>query len=246
MRMRFAQAAVAGLALTIAVALLVRRNPGSALPSALKACPAPAAAAVSAASPAASPAGAIALRWVERLQKESPKRSSDPAGELARSEEREFAQALSDNLNAEPEQWDVVLGLLSQEDPRMGRHIVGSLRDSLNAASEKRLIGLLKLAGHRETRMASANLLGSRSSVDSLWALLAAAQEDADSGVRYKALSELAVRQGVEANPANAQVIDQVLRVRAQVESDPEVRQFLLRLLGQASNPSFPGMNPKK
>jgi hypothetical protein len=148
--------------------------------------------------------------------------------ELLRSQERELAQELQARLQRDPSGWGDVLEVLSQDDPRIGREIVGSLRDAVGDGAEAPLLQLLKAGRHREMRLSTVTLISSRTSSASLWALVAAAQEDADAGVRYRALSELAMRQG--RIPADAATIEPLLRLRAQTDPDAEVRRFALRV----------------
>ena len=197
----------------------------------------------SSALPPDSSTGSLALRWIQ-LESQAIGKPADQQ-ELLRSQERELAQELKKQLSQDPARWSDVLEVLSEEDPRAGRKIVGDLRDSVGDSAEGTLTTVLKNGRHREARIASTALLGGRSSTESLWALTMAAQEDPDSGVRHRALSELAARQG-RATPSDARTLDQLFRLRSQVESDPEVRKFLLRILGQSPPEAAPGAARKK
>jgi hypothetical protein len=232
-----AQVAVAALVLMLGGTLAFRfipatvpAHPSSPAPPSL---PSP----VPAVPLAEAPAGSVALRWVALLGSLHAKPPSNGAEEeMARSQEREFAEELKKRLAQDPSRWPDVLEVLSEEDPRIGRKIVGSLADGVDDAAEGGLIQALKSGRHREARISSASLIGRRHSTGSFWALVTAAQEDSDSGVRYKALSELAMRQGRAGSPEQTTTIDQLLRLRAQVDPDAEVRQFALRVTGQVSD----------
>jgi hypothetical protein len=168
---------------------------------------------------------------------------ADPAAaELLRSEERELREKLSRRMAEDPALWSDFLEVLSREDPRDSRKMVAELRDTVGDGAEKALIGLLRSGAHRETRMASATLISSRNSKESFWALVSTAQEDADAGVRYRALSELAVREG--RNSEETATIAQLLRFRAQADPDPQVRRFALGASGQAAGGASPAPAP--
>ncbi len=244
---KVAQAGIGALALLVAVVVGFRSLSGSggspSTPSTEAKVQAPGAA------PAPlnlnAPAGSLTLNWVQLLGKELRTPPANAAeGELLRSEERQLSDELKKRLAKAPALWTDVLEVLSQEDPRIGRRIVAGLPDAVGSSGEPVLIGLLQSASHREIRKAAATLIGPRNSTDSLFALVSAAQQDADSGVRYQALSELARRQGRAATPAEAATIDQTLRLRAKVEADPDVRNFALRATGQPA-PSAAGFRPK-
>jgi hypothetical protein len=180
-----------------------------------------------------APAGSLALSWGQLLSREQESPTASAAEkELLRSEERQVSDELKKRLAQKPALWADVLQVLSTEDPRFSRKIVAALPDAVGSGGEPVLVGLLQSAAHRETRKAAATLLGPRTSTDSFFALVSAAQQDADSGVRYQALCELTRRQA-SATPAEAATIDQTLRLRAQVETDPDVRNFALRATGQ-------------
>jgi hypothetical protein len=185
-----------------------------------------------------APAGSLALSWVQLLRRE-PKTPAEE--ELLRSEERQLSDELKKRLAKDPSRWTDVLEVLSSEDPRLGRKIVAALPDAVGSGGEPVLVGILQSSGQREARKAAATLIGPRTTPDSLFALISAAQQDADSGVRHQALSELARRQGRAATPAEAATIDQTLRLRAQVDPDPELRAFALRATGQPVPPAKPG-----
>ncbi|HLY08482.1 MAG TPA: hypothetical protein VKW04_04150 [Planctomycetota bacterium] len=253
-----AQAGVAALVLLLAGALGVRSwRATPALPppppdSAKSAdpAPAPAAAPASLGDLTGSPTGTLALRWRDLLAKSQEKsRLSASDQELLRSQEREFAQEMKKRLSQDPARWNDVLDFLSSEDPRIGRRILAGLKDGVTDAAEPGLIRSLKNGTHREIRISSASLLAERPSSEALWALVTSAQEDPDSGVRYKSLSELATRQGRATTPAESTTIDALLRQRARVDPDPVVRQFALRVTGQEEttgppNPSSPDRRP--
>lgn len=167
----------------------------------------------------------------------APKQPST-AAELSQSQEREIHDELRRRLGEEPARWTDVLESLCEEDPRLGRKIVGELQDAVGDGGEKALLPLLKSGRHRETRMSAASLVAGRSSSESLWALVRCAQEDPDSGVRYQALSELAKRKGRAVSAQESDTIDQVLRQRGQVEPDLAVRQFAQRAGGQPASSS--------
>ena len=180
--------------------------------------------------------GSLALRWTALLDGARQKPALSPSEEeLLRSQERELAEELKKKFSEDPSRWMDVLEVLSQEDPRIGRMIISTLKDAVVDAAEPALVRGLKEGRHREVRLSSATLLGARTSGESLRALLSAAQEDADSGVRYKALSELAVRQGRSGASTETTTIDEVLRLRARVDPDPAVRRFALGATGQSA-----------
>jgi hypothetical protein len=191
-----------------------------------------------------TPAGSLTLRWITFLESQLAKPPAKGAEEeITMSQERELAQELKKKLAQDPARWSDVLEVLSEEDPRIGRKIVASLGDGVDDAAEKELIRALQVGRHRETRMASTTLIGPRTSPQSLWALVAAAQEDPDSGVRFRALSELAVRKA-QAAPADAATIDQLILRRAQVEPDSDVRNAALRMSGQTVAGDRPPLKP--
>lgn len=243
-----AQAAIATLVLLLGGVFAFRPNIGNVIP-----VQTPTANASVAPPPAAPlvlsggvPAGSLGLRWAALLGKMSVNPPASGAEEeLARAQERDLSQELRKWLAKDPSQWLDMLEVLSEEDPRVGRKIVESLGDSVDDAAEGGLIRSLRTGRHRETRMSSATLIGGRSSTESLWALVTASQEDPDSGVRYKALSELVSRRGRDATPAEQATIDQLIHLRAQVDPDPEVRQFALRVTGQFSD-YLPGPPPTR
>jgi hypothetical protein len=231
-----AQAGIGALALLLVGVFGFRFLHGTGAPA--PSAPSPGRASSGARAPAplnlSAPAGSMALSWVQRLSQEQ----ADPAAnaaekELLQSEQRQIAEELKKRLAQNPALWTDVLEVLSTEDPRVSRKIVAALADAVGSGGEPQLIQLLQAAQHREVRKAAATLIGPRNSSESLYALISAAQQDADSGVRYQALSELARRQGRAANPAEAATIDQTLRMRARVEADPDVRNFALRATGQ-------------
>lgn len=234
---RSAAVAAAGLGLLLAVVLGIRHfgAPGAARTTT------PPVTTRGSADPAQAPpdpsAGSVALRWVQLAGELHSRPPASPADEeLARSRERELADQVKKGLSEDPSRWGDVLEVLCEEDPRIGRKIVGSLQDAVGDAAEGPLLRLLKDGRHRETRMSAATLVGSRGSNESLWGLISASQQDPDSGVRHQALSELLKRQG-RASPAEATAIDQTIRLRAQVDPDPSIRQFALRATGQAAEP---------
>ncbi len=247
------QAAVGALVLLVGGAVALRALGGARAPEAgpaeraLEAPPTPASPTFPA-SPAqagahADAVGSIALRLLSLQGKSQENPSPDPAaGELLRSEEREARERLRRRLSEDPARWADLLEVLSREDPRASRKLAGELQEAVDAGAERVLIGLLKSGAHREARLASATLISCRRSKESLWALVSAAQEDSDTGVRYRALSELAVRQG--RNPEEAPTISQILRIRAQVDSDPQVRRFALGASGQAAEGPSPAGPP--
>jgi hypothetical protein len=172
------------------------------------------------------------LHWVE-LEGKLAQKPAGPEDELVRSEERQLSDILKEQLDRDPARWGDVLEVLSEEDPRIGRKIVGQLQGCVKDPAEADLIRLLRTGRHRETRMASATLISARATRESLWALIASSQEDPDSGVRYHALRALTDRKG---RPEETVAIDQTFRLRAQVEPDPDVRRFALRVTGQTSD----------
>jgi len=231
--MKPAQAAVGALVLLLGGALVLRFARGSAPDGSPSTAPAPVAPPGEAVPLPEAPAGSLTLRWMEFLKAQLARPPAKGAEEeLARSREREFAQELKKRLAQEPARWTDVLEVLSEEDPRLGRKIVGSLADGVDDAAEKVLIRALQAGRHRETRIASTTLIGRRSSPQTLWALVTASQEDPDAGVRLRALSELAVRRA-QAPPADAATIDQLILRRGQVEPDLQVRKAALRMSGQ-------------
>jgi len=190
-----------------------------------------------------STTGSLALRWTAALAKAQEKsRPSATDLELLRSEDGEFAQEMKKRLAQDPARWTDVLDVLSQEDPRLGRKIVAALKDGVTNAAEPMLIRALKEGAHREIRISSATLLAERPSNEALWALVTSAQEDSDSGVRQKSLSELAARQGRAGTPTETAMIDEFLRQRARLDPDAGVRQYALRATGQVQEirPSSP------
>lgn len=195
--------------------------------------------------PAEASAGSLALGWVT-LKSESPGTLGRTASqvELERSRERELAANLHRRLEQDPERWCDVLEIVSGEDPHAGRQVVGDLRKDVGAPAEPVLIRLLKESSSREARMDAATLLASRESAASFWALHAAAQQDPDAGVRFHALKELATRQG-SAPASEAAAIDELVKLRARVESDPEVKTFALRLCGEGP-PAPPTASPSR
>jgi hypothetical protein len=246
---KYVQAAVAGLVLVVGGALAWRSGRGVPESSVDGRSAAPAAVAPSGPGPSSvhvtgAAVGSIALQWMGVLERSKPGTSSSPAQqELQRSEERECSQEMKKRLAEDPARWNDVLEVLSREDPRIGRNIVGSLKDAVETPGEAVLVRSLREGPHREMRLSAATLIGSRKSNECLWALVKASQEDPDSGVRYKALQELAGRKSPSTSVAEATTIDDVLRQRARQDSDPAVRQFALRMTGQATE-AAPGMLP--
>jgi len=233
---RSVQAAVAVLVLILGAAIGFRglRPPVPPSPRPSPGAPEPSSS-IPAVSPGDARCGSLALRWIGILQdqlKDSP--PSTVADELSWSRQREIRQELTRRLAEEPDRWTDVLEALCEEDPRLGRRIVGELREAVGDGGEKPLILLLRSGRHRETRMSSATLIAGRNSPDCFWALVSAAQEDEDSGVRYQALSELAKRKTTAGLSQESDPIDQVFRLRAQIDPDPAVRQFALRVTGQS------------
>jgi hypothetical protein len=239
--MKAAQAAVAALALLLGGALGVRAWRGTPVTGEAASVSPKSSGPSSAPVPAygdlgGSAAGSLALRWIEVLAKAQEKtRLSAPEEELLRSQERELNQELKNRLSQDPARWIDVLEVVSKEDPRIGRKVIAGLKDGVNDAAEAGLIRALKDGAHREIRISSATLIAGRTSSESLWALVTSAQEDPDFGVRYKSLSELAARQGRAASPTESTTIDELFRTRAQVDPDPGVRQFALRITGQST-----------
>jgi hypothetical protein len=241
-----AQAVIGALVLLLVGAFGFRFLSGSRAPSgaASATAKAPLAGVSSAPLNVSAPSGSLALHWVQlKSQEQASPSATGSEKELLQSEERQVAEELKKRLGQNPALWTEVLEVLSTEDPRVARKIVAALPEAVGSGGEAPLIQLLQSGRHREIRKAAATLIGPRNSTESLLALVSAAQQDADSGVRYQALSELARRQGRAASPSDATTIDQTLRLRAQVDPDPELRAFALRATGQAAPPS-PGHAP--
>jgi hypothetical protein len=249
--MKHAQWAVAALVLLVGGALGVRLHGGT--PSSPDSAPTPAPSSAPRPDPAVAnlagaPAGSLTLRWMGVLEQSLKTPPATPAQEeLLRSEEREFAGELKKRLAEDPARWDEVLEVISQEDPRIGRKVVGGLKDGVADAAEPRLLQALKEGRHREIRLSAATLVAGRKSSESFWGLLSAAQEDIDAGVRYKCLTELAGRQG-RASSTESSTLQDLLRMRGRVDPDPGVRQLALRLSGQPSESATrpPSPAPKK
>lgn len=244
------QIAVAVLILALGAAIGIRllRSPASSSPAPPPTPAEPHPPAPPAARMIDDSCGSIALRWIALLQEQA--KSAVPGGpsdELTRSRERELHQDLAKRLGEDPSRWTDVLEALSEEDPRLGRKIVAQLQDAVGEAGEKPLIALVRSGRHRETRMASATLIGGRNSPDAFWTLVSCAQEDADGGVRYQALSELVKRKGRAGLDQESETIDQLLRLRAQIDPDPGTRNFALRVTGQSpATASMPPPPPTK
>jgi len=244
---RTAQAAVAVLVLVVGGAIGLRSirtaTPASTEPARL---PVAQVAVPPTSTLTGAPCGSLTLRWVGILQGRlaAPKPAST-AAEMSQSQEREIHDELRKRLGEEPVRWTDVLESLCEEDPRLGRKIVGELQDAVGDGGEKALLPLLKSGRHRETRMSAASLVAGRSSTESLWALVHCAQEDPDSGVRYQALFELAKRKGRAVSTQESDTIDQVLRQRGQVEPDLAVRQFAQRAGGQPVEPASTSAAPR-
>jgi hypothetical protein len=200
------------------------------------------------ASPGLSPldlrsasSGSLALGWMALLES-APEKSAKTVAEeeRVRSQEHEFALETKKRLSQDPSRWTDVLEVLSQEDPRIGRKIIDALKDGVEDAAEPTLLRSLKEGRHREVRLASVTLLGTRMSPESLWALVNAAQEDSDSGVRYQALTQLAIRKDRSGSPSETSTIDQVLLLRARVDPDLAVRRFALGVTGEVPGNASP------
>src|SRR5258708_14886224 len=161
---RLAQAAVASLVVLVGAALVWRARGAAVDPSKAEvrttASPAPIPDPVLADLKGA-PVGSLALRWIDTLNRAQQNPPSTPASEeLLRSEEREFSQELKNRLAENPVRWSDVLEVLSREDPRIGRKIIGQLKGGGDDSAETVLIRALKEGRHREVRLSSLTLIG--------------------------------------------------------------------------------------
>lgn len=246
-RMKAVQGAVAALVLMVGATLAWRARSGSAAeppakPQAAILTPAPAAG--PSLATAGAPAGSLALQWMSVLEKSLQSPATPAQQELLRSQERELSDEMKKRLAEDPARWADLLEVLSKEDPRIGRKIIVSLKDGVGQPAEAVLIRSLKEGSHRESRLSAATLIGPRRSNDCFWAIVTAAQEDPDSGVRFKALQELAARKAAPSSPAETTTIDDVLRQRARLDADPVVRRFALQATGQPPEPGTASAPP--
>jgi hypothetical protein len=190
--------------------------------------------------PPETPAANLALRLSEELAEQGRRLPGAPEDELAKSRERELSAKLKELLLKDCAQWRTVFGVLEADDPQVARRIVALIREAVDAETERDLIGKMQAAERHQTRRLALDLLCGRSSNASLMAVAEAVRRDRDIGVRYAALSELAMRKTPSASPETAAMIDQAILERAQVDPSPEVRMAALRISGQAPPQTVP------
>jgi hypothetical protein len=157
----------------------------------------------------------------------------DVADIKAQDEEvRRAAVELSSFLSREPSAWREALELLSDlEDPPAAARVGGLLAPAVDDAVEPAVLNLLRTGPTASGRRAAVAMLSKRPSLDVLLALLGAAQDDPDAGVRLDALVE-AYRRRASPPSENAKVlIDAAIQRRSVAETDPNVRALVERLL---------------
>jgi hypothetical protein len=135
-------------------------------------------------------------------------------------------------LSREPEAWREVLELLPGiEESFLAARVGGLLVPAVDGAVEPALLDLLRKGPTPSGRRAAVAMLAKRPSLEVLQALLGAAQDDPDAGVRLDAIVE-AYRRRVSSPSENAKIlIDEAIRRRSVTETDPDVRAQVMRLL---------------
>lgn len=259
---KFALPAAAAALLAVAAGVAAVRASRRPVPSSPRepSAPAPAAAAPAPSPPpeAAPPPSSVAQacsRFLKKLEEERAlrdiRRPSGPVRDATtlmagQEESRRAAEDLAAVLAREPAGWGEVLELLSGlEDSLLGTRFGALLAPAVDDATEPAVVDLLRTGPLPAARRAAAAMLSRRSSLESLQALLAAAQDDPDPGVRLEAITE-AFRRRASAPSENARIlIDETVRKRSLAETDPNVRELVKRFL-PAERPAPPPPRPSR
>ncbi len=149
-------------------------------------------------------------------------------------------------LARDPAGWrDVTEYLSGVEDHKAATRIGTMLAPAVDDEAEGVVLDLLRMGRTAAARRAAVAMLSRRSSLESLLAVLAAAREDPDSGVRLAALVEGHRRKASPPSGDAAALIEDTIRQRSLAEPDPNVRELVGRLLPGGAPPSPPPRAPK-
>jgi hypothetical protein len=152
-------------------------------------------------------------------------------------------ESLREALARDPAAWEDVLDLLAGgKGLEPGLRVVVLARSAVNPQSEALLIRILKTKSDSGLRQLALAALAPRETVESIAALKSVAAVDPDAGVRLAALKALAQLKDTTVSPVVRSDIDQVLRQRAQEETEIQVRDPLRRMLGEAVASSSPAV----
>jgi hypothetical protein len=175
--------------------------------------------------------------------------TSSGSADLRKADEelRLAAEEMTLYLSHESAGWREVRELLSGlDDPPLGARVGGLLAPAVDDDAEPAVLDLLKTGPAAAGRRAAVAMLSKRPSLEVLLALLGAARDDPDAGVRLEALVE-AHRRRESAPSENAKaLIEEAVRQRSVSEPDPNVRELVGRLLpgGAPQPPPRPPRRP--
>jgi hypothetical protein len=185
-------------------------------------------------------------KTLERRVAGRPSSASEAADtERMEGEVLELSTRLLDDLRRNPGSWSEVIHLATwTDDLKVALRLATLLGAAGDSSSEALWTNQMVAGSVAKERHVAATALAGGTSIESLNALISAADRETDAGARLAAITSLAQRRIGAPSPALALSIEDALRRRAENDPDPQLRQVARTLVAPTPRPGT--VNPHK